>query len=82
MFFSYNPVVVKLSDQIDLSWVELQSQLLAFESRLDQLNNFNNLNLNSTANFPNKTKFRGNRSNSRGNWRGSNYRSIRGGWQR
>ncbi|CAJ2644825.1 unnamed protein product [Trifolium pratense] len=75
----YNPVVVKLSDQIDLSWVELQAQLLAFESRLEQLNNINNLNLNATANVANKTKFSGNRFNSRGNWRGSNFRGMRGG---
>lgn len=30
----YNPVVVKLSDQINLSWIDLQSQLLSFESRI------------------------------------------------
>lgn len=72
----YNPIVVKLSDQIDISWIELQAQLLAFESRLDQLNN---LNLNATANVANKTEFRGNRFNSRGNWRGSNFKGMRGG---
>lgn len=64
----YNPVVVKLSDQINISWVDLQAQLLAFESRLDQLNNFNNINLNATANVANKTEFRRNRFNHRGNW--------------
>jgi len=75
----YNPVVVKLSDQINISWVDLQAQLLAFESRLDQLNNLNNINLNATANVANKTEFRGNRFNPRGNWRGSNFRNMRGG---
>ena len=32
---NYNPVVVKLSDQINLCWVDLQAQLLAFESRIE-----------------------------------------------
>ena len=27
----YNPVVVKLSDQTSLTWVDLQAQLLIFE---------------------------------------------------
>ncbi|PNY01489.1 copia-like polyprotein, partial [Trifolium pratense] len=75
----YNPVVVKLSDQINLSWVDVQAQLLAFESRLDQLNNFSGLTLNASANFANKTEFRGNKFHSRGNWRRSNFRGMRGG---
>ncbi|GAU51268.1 hypothetical protein TSUD_412550 [Trifolium subterraneum] len=75
----YNPVVVKLSDQINLSWVDVQAQLLAFESRLDQFNNFSGLTLNASANFANKTEFRGNKFNSRGNWRRSNFRGMRGG---
>ena len=29
--FEYNPVVVKLSDQTNLTWVDLQAQLLIFE---------------------------------------------------
>jgi histone deacetylase 1/2 len=73
----YNPIVVKLSDQINLSWVDLQAQLLSFESRLDQLNSFNNLNLNATANVANKAQFR-NRYNPRGSWRGSRFRNMRG----
>lgn len=64
LYMDYNHVVIKLSNQIDLSWVELQAQLLAYESRLNQLNNFNNLNLNATANVANKTEFRGNKFNS------------------
>lgn len=74
----YNPVVVKLSDQINLSWVDLQAQLLAFESRIEQLNSFNNLSMNASANFANRTGnkngFRGNKHGTRGNWRGSNWR--------
>ncbi|CAJ2636423.1 unnamed protein product [Trifolium pratense] len=75
----YNPIVVKLSDQINLSWVDLQAQLLAFESRLDQLNSFNNLNRNATTNVANKAQFRGNIYNHRGSWRGSSFRNTRGG---
>lgn len=56
----YNPVVVKLSDQNNLSWVDLQTQLLAFESRLKQLNSFTNLTLTASANDASKTEFRGN----------------------
>lgn len=33
----YNPIVVQLSKEEDVSWIEFQSTLLAFESRLDQL---------------------------------------------
>jgi len=75
----YNPIVVKLSDQINLSWVDLQAQLLGFESRLDQLSNFSNINLNASANFASKNESGGNRYGSRGNWRGSNSRGMRGG---
>ena len=67
----YNPIVVKLSDQTNLSWVDLQAQLLGFESRLDQLSSFSNINLNVSANFASKNESRGNRFGSRGNWRGS-----------
>ncbi|KAF1859044.1 hypothetical protein Lal_00000868 [Lupinus albus] len=50
----YNLVVVKLSDQTTLSWVDLQAQLLTFDNRLEQLNSLTNLNLNATANVVNK----------------------------
>lgn len=56
--FEYNPVVVKLSDQINLSWIDLQSQLLSFESRIEQLNSFNNLSLNASTNVTNKTDYK------------------------
>lgn len=74
----YNPVVVKLSDQINLGWVDLQAQLLAFESRIEQLNNFSNLSMNASANLASKTYSRGNKPGTRGNWRGSNFRGGRG----
>ena len=73
----YNPVVVKLSDQINLSWVDLQAQLLAFKSWIEQLNNFNNLSMNTSANLATKTDFRSNKSGTQGNWRGSNFRRGR-----
>jgi len=43
----YNHVVVKLSDQTSLTWVDLQAQLLTFESRLDQLNGLTKLSLDA-----------------------------------
>jgi hypothetical protein len=70
----YNPMVVKLSDQTSLTWVDLQAQLLTFESRLDQLNSLTNLTLNASANVANKTDYRGNKFNTNSNWRGSNFR--------
>jgi len=70
----YNSVVVKLSDQINLSWVDLQAQLLAFESRIEQLNSFNNLSMNISANLATKTDFGSNKSGTQGNWRGSKFR--------
>jgi hypothetical protein len=73
------PVVVKLTDQIDLSWVGFQSQLLAFESRIDQLNNLSGLTINPSANFASKAEYRGNKHGTRGNLRGSNFRAMRGG---
>ncbi|GAU17915.1 hypothetical protein TSUD_330400, partial [Trifolium subterraneum] len=75
----YNPVVVKLSDQTTLIWVDLQAQLLTFENRIEQLNNLTNLTLNATANVANRSNHRGNRFNSNNNWRGSNFRGWRGG---
>lgn len=60
----YNPIAVKLSDQSSLTWVDLQAQLLAFESRLDQLNKLTNMSLNASANVVNKTEYKGNKFNS------------------
>ncbi|KAI5404288.1 hypothetical protein KIW84_051440 [Lathyrus oleraceus] len=77
----YNPIVVKLSNQINLSWIDLQSKLLSFESRTEQLISFNSLSLNVLANVANKTDYKGNWRNNRlgfhgsnVNWRGSNSR--------
>ncbi|CAI8608405.1 unnamed protein product [Vicia faba] len=78
----YNPVVVKLFDQTTLSWIDMQSQLLSFESRIEQLNSLNNLSIHFSANLGHKTdhpNWRGNKFGSNGNWRGSNFRSWRGG---
>ncbi|KAK4256397.1 hypothetical protein QN277_009269 [Acacia crassicarpa] len=46
----YNAIVVKLLDQPQLSWVELQANLLALESHLEQLNQFTNLSIEPSAN--------------------------------
>jgi len=77
----YNPVLVKLFDQINLSWVDLEAQLLAFESRIKQLNSFCNPSMNTSANLATKTNFRSNKSGTQGNWRGSNFKGgrVRGG---
>ncbi|XP_019450668.1 PREDICTED: uncharacterized protein LOC109352938 [Lupinus angustifolius] len=75
----YNHVVVKPSDQITPSWVDLQAELLTFESRIEQLNNLTNLTLNATANVANRYDHRGNRYNSNNNWRGSTFRSWKRG---
>lgn len=78
----YNPIVVKLSYQSSLTWVDLQAQLLAFESRLDQLNKLTNMSPNASANVVNNTEYKGNKFNSNtqnSNWRGSNFRNHRGG---
>ncbi|PNY00234.1 glutamate receptor [Trifolium pratense] len=67
----YNLIVVKLSNQDSLTWVDLQAQLLAFESRLEQLNNITNLTLNASANVVNKAEYKGNKFNTN-SCRGSN----------
>ncbi|KAK7310687.1 hypothetical protein RJT34_08347 [Clitoria ternatea] len=46
----YNPIVVQLSDKDNMTWVDLQAQLLTFENRLEQLNSFSNLTINASAN--------------------------------
>ncbi|KAF7842346.1 uncharacterized protein G2W53_004644 [Senna tora] len=46
----YNPVVVKLADQDNLSWVSLQSQLMSYESRMEKLTRISNLNIQASAN--------------------------------
>ncbi|KAI9187499.1 hypothetical protein LWI28_028847 [Acer negundo] len=47
----YTPIVVQLSDKESLSWIELQTTLLTFESRLEQLNTCQNggINLSQTT---------------------------------
>ena len=61
----------------NISWVDLQAQLLAFERRIEQLNNFNNHSMNTLANLATKTDFRSNKPGTQGNWRGSNFRGGR-----
>lgn len=38
----YNPIVVQLSDNADLTWVDMQAYLLTYESILEQLSNLTN----------------------------------------
>ncbi|KAI5407870.1 hypothetical protein KIW84_053927 [Lathyrus oleraceus] len=72
-------LVVKPSDQTTLMWVDLQAQLLTFESRIEKLNNLTNLTLNATTNIAKKFNHKGIMFNSNNNWRGSNFRGWKGG---
>ncbi|KAK4283653.1 hypothetical protein QN277_000581 [Acacia crassicarpa] len=46
----YNLIIVKLIDQLDLTWVEAQAALLSFETRLNQLNHFSTLSIQPSIN--------------------------------
>lgn len=70
--------MVQLSDKDALTWVDLQAQLMAFENRLEQLNNFSNLTLNPSANVVAKSDSRGIKSYARGTNKDSNQRGGRG----
>ena len=72
----YTPIVVILSEKENLSWADLQSKLLTFESRLEQLNTTTTTNLSSA--FANLT-FQPNSSQSCSpNYRGTGGRRGRG----
>lgn len=47
----YNAAVFTLNRQSNISWVEVQSELLSFESRLEQQQQMNNLSIQPSANF-------------------------------
>lgn len=81
----YNAIVVQLSDKTDLTWVDLQSALLTFESRSEQLISLNtafttqaNLATHSkSANTNNWRNHRGGRQNrGRGRGRSNNSRPV------
>lgn len=42
-------IVVQLNDQPDITWVEFQTILLAFESRLDHINSLQNMHINTAS---------------------------------
>ncbi|KAK4279180.1 hypothetical protein QN277_016927 [Acacia crassicarpa] len=75
----YNAIVVKSIDQDGLSWIDAQASLMAFESRLGQLNHLSSLSLQPSTNMathnsfvPNKNLNSQSGSNSgHGPWRGS-----------
>lgn len=78
----YTPILVQLNDKPYSTWVEFQTTLLAFESRLDQINSFHNMTINiASANITmsySKKAGNTNSSNSnRGNWKGANHRGRR-----
>lgn len=55
----YTPIVVQLCDKESISWIELQTTLLTFESRLEQLNTYQtgNFNANQVTAHTATTKF-------------------------
>lgn len=53
--YECNPVVVKLFDQTSLNSIDMHSQLLSFESRIEQLNSLNDLTINASTNMIKKT---------------------------
>ena len=61
----YNPIVVQLSNQAgNMTWIELQSALYTFETRIDQLNQFSHLFVNNNnanyAKYEHTSNFHGN----------------------
>ncbi|KAI4346153.1 hypothetical protein L6164_013226 [Bauhinia variegata] len=72
----YNLIVVQLADKENLTWVDLQAQLLVFENRLEQLNCLANLSLNPTANLAAKFDSKNNHAPTRSGWRGTNQRGT------
>ncbi|CAJ2656533.1 unnamed protein product [Trifolium pratense] len=75
----YNAIVVQLSNKLELTWIDMQAELLAFENRIEFLNNLSNLTLNPSANVAARYENKGNRSFNTGGWRGGNHRGPRGG---
>lgn len=47
----YNPAVFILNRQANLTWVEVQTELLSFESRLEQLHQATNMSFQPSANL-------------------------------
>nr|KYP75308.1 hypothetical protein KK1_008029 [Cajanus cajan] len=76
---NYNAIIVQLSDKNDLTWIDMQAQLLTFENRLEQLNSLSSLTLSPSPNVVTRFDQKVNRSNNRGSWRGNNFRGTRGG---
>lgn len=74
-------VVVNMVDRLNLTWSEVQSTLLSFESRLEKLNHFSSLTLQPSVNFvqgnrpdggvPTRFPNTMNQSSGRGGWRGA-----------
>lgn len=70
----YNPAIFTLNRQTGLSWEELHSELLAFESRLEQQHQMSSLSLHPTVNMAQKED--GDSRSSTNSWRGN--RGFRG----
>lgn len=86
----YTPVVMTLLDKKELTWIQFQTTLLTFESRLEQIHSFQSLSINSasvnsaqvgkttTSSKENKTKnkWKGTPRGGRGRGRDGNTRPI------
>lgn len=67
----YGPLVVQLAEKDNISWSELQTSLMTFETRLEQWNSLNHIQSPTTNLVSNKQK-----NNSNQNWRGQSNRST------
>lgn len=71
---NYTLIVVVLNQQADLTWVDMQSELVAFESRLKQLTHADSLSVQPVANFVQKDGADSSRGGfEKNNWRGDRW---------
>lgn len=73
LYSEYTPIVVTLSEKEELTWIEFQTYLLSYESRLDQLSSLQNLSLNTATTNLATSKAQNNFTQENvSNWKGSN----------
>nr|KYP72245.1 hypothetical protein KK1_004833 [Cajanus cajan] len=65
----YNAIVIKLSNKLDLTWIGMQAQFIAFENMIELLSNLSNLTINTSTNIATRSD-KGNRSFNNRGWRG------------
>lgn len=62
----YTPIVTQLTFMSNLSWIEFSTALLTFESKIEQLSAFQNLNIDGSVSVNNVQSQKYNSNNSRG----------------